>query len=249
MEDDGVSILSNKSSERASPTPFSPFSEYVLFCEPPQLIVDYEKTFKFMFGENWNTLPPAELRRLVMRARQRPKGRIELIEGPMFSGKTTELIRRRRCAQFGHVECLVVKPLMDTRNDDLRVSTHSKDSIDAMTCELLMNLREKVLTNYDAVFIDEGQFFPDLVEFCSNMATCGIRVVVAALNGTFEQHAFPVIAQLVPHCDQVDLLMAQCVRCGDPAPFSFRKDVTNREMNDIGGADKYEARCRACLRK
>ncbi|KAG6959171.1 hypothetical protein JG688_00010194 [Phytophthora aleatoria] len=139
----------------------------------------------------------------------------------MFSGKSTELIRRIHRYQHAKLECLVVKYLFDTRHSEEMLSTHDKVFVEAMPVQTLTEVRP-FLNEYDVIGIDEGQFYPDLVEFCQDAATMGKVVVVAALDATFERKAFDKVVELIPTADKVIKLNAICSSCGQDAAFTRR---------------------------
>jgi thymidine kinase len=174
------------------------------------------------------------------------RGRVELVVGPMFSGKTTDLMRRMRRYELAEMDCIVVKYARDVRYaDGAEIATHDKRFMNAVACTTLAEVRERAAAA-TCIGIDEGQFFPDLVPFCEDMAAAGRVVVVAALSGTFDRQPFPAVAQLVACADTVTALTAVCMHCHRDAPFTLRIDASNRDVEDIGGADKYVAACRAC---
>ncbi|KAF4039104.1 Thymidine kinase domain-containing protein [Phytophthora infestans] len=161
------------------------------------------------------------------------EGSLQLIIGPMFSGKSTELIRRIHRYQHAKLDCLVVKYLFDTRHSEeyatsiayckalLMLSTHDKVFVEAMPVQALAEVRP-FLKEYDVIGIDEGQFYPDLVEFCQEAANLGKVVVVAALDATFERKAFDNVIELIPTAEKVIKLNAICSSCGQDAAFTRR---------------------------
>ncbi|RLN48305.1 hypothetical protein BBJ29_001534 [Phytophthora kernoviae] len=144
------------------------------------------------------------------------EGNLQLIIGPMFSGKSTELIRRIRRYQHAKLECIIVKYLFDTRHSEEMLSTHDKVLVEAMPVQTLADVRS-CLDDYEVIGIDEGQFYPDLVEFCQDAANMGKVVVVAALDGTFERKGFQNVIELIPSAEQVIKLNAICASCGQDA--------------------------------
>lgn len=174
----------------------------------------------------------------------RPKGQIQVIFGPMFSGKTTELIRRLRRYQIANYKCLIIKYANDVRYDTEAVSTHDSQTLAAVSATILSDLEKEAL-NYSIIGIDEGQFFPDTVSFAENMANKGKVVIIAALDGTFQRKSFGDILQLVPLAESVIKLTAVCMICFEEA--SFTKRIGNEtKLEVIGGTDKYMAVCRHC---
>ncbi|XP_009075904.1 PREDICTED: thymidine kinase, cytosolic, partial [Acanthisitta chloris] len=135
-----------------------------------------------------------------------------------------------------------VKYAKDTRYSTSGVSTHDKSTMAALPAGPVPYqeaLRAAVIG------IDEGQFFPDIVEFCEAMANTGKTVIVAALDGTFQRKAFGNILNLVPLAESVVKLNAVCMECFREASYTKRLGV-EREVEVIGGADKYHSVCRAC---
>ena len=176
------------------------------------------------------------------------RGRIELIVGPMFSGKSSELIRRVKRYTRANRECLVIKYKKDTRYtgpDDL--STHDRTTYPAVSAEIkLAEVLEKALTA-DVVAIDEAQFFVDLVEFAEGLAKLGKTVLVAGLDGDFEQKPFLPMLYLWPHAETILKLTAIC-DCNADAAFT-KRIVESTQQELIGGAESYVAVCRECLYK
>ncbi|TDH74197.1 uncharacterized protein CCR75_001172 [Bremia lactucae] len=147
------------------------------------------------------------------------RGCLQLILGPMYSGKSTELIRRIRRYQHAKLECLVIKYLFDTNHSEEILSTHDKVFIEAMPVQTLAEVRP-FLKEIDVIGIDEGQFYPDLVEFCLSVADMGKVVIVAALDATLEQKAFNNVVELIPRAEKVEKLNAICSLCGQDAAFT-----------------------------
>lgn len=174
-------------------------------------------------------------------------GRIELIVGPMFSGKSTELLRRLRRYKVARAECLLLKFAGDGRYSETEVVTHDSTGMAAQNCARLADAAA-AMDGADVVGIDEGQFFDDLLPTCERLANAGKVVIVAALDGTFQRKPFEQVVELCPLAERVDKLSAVCVHCTRPAAFS-KRIVAGDAVVDIGGADKYEAVCRRCFFK
>ncbi|XP_040891688.1 thymidine kinase, cytosolic isoform X2 [Toxotes jaculatrix] len=172
------------------------------------------------------------------------RGQIQVIFGPMFSGKSTELMRRVRRFQIAQYNCLVVKYAKDTRYSDTGMATHDKNTMEAVPANRLEDVRSLAL-KVCVIGIDEGQFFPDTVEFCEEMANLGKTVIVAALDGTFQRKPFGNILNLVPLAESVVKLHAVCMQCYKEAAYTKRIGA-EKEVEVIGGADKYQAVCRKC---
>lgn len=174
------------------------------------------------------------------------KGQIQVIFGPMFSGKSTELIRRLKRYQFANYRCLVVRYANDNRYDTQSLATHDKQKLPAMSATVLTDLK-RFTDEVDVIGVDEGQFFTDIVSFSEEMANLGKIIIVAALDGTFQRTGFGDILNLVPLAESVVKLTAVCMSCF--ADASYTKRIGNeKEVEVIGGADKYMAVCRDCHR-
>lgn len=169
---------------------------------------------------------------------------LTVIFGPMFSGKTTELMRRLRRYQLAKHRCLVVKYANDVRYDSSALATHDKQVLPAVSAMRLQELTDAT-ANYSIIGIDEGQFFPDTVQFAESMANRGKTVIVAALDGTFQRQGFGNILQLVPLAESVVKLSAVCMVCFQEGHYTKRTS-TETALEVIGGSDKYIATCRAC---
>jgi thymidine kinase len=178
-------------------------------------------------------------------------GRLEVITGPMFSGKTEELIRRLTRAQIARLSVATFKPKLDQRYRTDAIASHSAQTIDAQAVPDVEHLRAALLPQserVDVVGIDEVQFFDDaLVTLAVEFVSRGKRVIVAGLDMTFAGQAFPPIPSLMAIADEVLKLSAVCMVCGAPAVHSQRLG-TNQELVVVGAAGVYEARCRACFR-
>ncbi|XP_072167867.1 thymidine kinase, cytosolic-like [Diadema setosum] len=174
----------------------------------------------------------------------RKQGQIQVIFGPMFSGKTTELIRRMKRYQIANYDCLLIKYDKDTRYDKHGVATHDNQVCKATAASCLSDIYE-LAEEAEVIGIDEGQFFPDCVKFCERMANVGKVIIVAALDGTFQRKGFGDILNLVPLAESVIKLNAVCMRCYNEASYTKRLGYET-ELEVIGGADKYMAVCRLC---
>ncbi|KXJ29246.1 Thymidine kinase, cytosolic [Exaiptasia diaphana] len=171
-------------------------------------------------------------------------GQIQVIFGPMFSGKTTELLRRIKRYQIANHRCLVVKYEKDNRYDLGGIATHDRQTLAATACSVLYSIKKQA-SQATVIGIDEGQFFPDVVDFAEEMASEGKTVIIAALDGTFQRQAFGNILNLVPLAESVVKLNAVCMNCYKDAAFTKRLSA-DQKVEVIGGADKYMSVCRDC---
>ena len=176
------------------------------------------------------------------------RGRIEVICGSMFSGKTEELIRRMRRAEFAHQNVEIFKPSVDNRYSLEEVVSHDHHTIkstviDSSSSILLLS------SDIDVVGIDEAQFFDKgLVEVCNELAAQGIRVIVAGLDIDYRGVPFGPMPDLLAIADEVTKVHAICVRCGDLAYISHRIVESDKRVL-IGEKDHYEPLCRRCFLK
>lgn len=176
------------------------------------------------------------------------RGRIEVICGSMFSGKTEELIRRMKRAQFAHQRVEIFKPSIDTRYDEVNVVTHEGVSIPSTPVD---NSASIVLlsSNCEVVGIDEAQFFDEnIVDVCNDLANRGVRVIVAGLDLDYTGTPFGPMPALCAVADEVTKVHAICVKCGALAYVSHRKILGNSQQVMLGEQQEYEPLCRECYR-
>ena len=177
-------------------------------------------------------------------------GKIELIVGPMFSGKSTELHRRIRRHKIAGRSILLVKYKDDVRYDDVAGPnasvTHDHQSLPAMATKDFDNVNN-IAHNFDVIGIDEAQFFGDIVAFCERWANRGKVVIAAALDGRYQRVVFNEILELVPLAESVDKLSAVCAMCAKDASFTLRTSIVEgNSVELIGGVERYKAACRKC---
>ena len=173
------------------------------------------------------------------------RGSVEVITGSMFSGKTEELIRRLRRAQFAGLKVEIFKPAIDNRYSPTLVVSHDDKSVVSTPVEnssaILLLARDA-----DVVGIDEAQFFDGgITDVCNNLADNGIRVLVAGLDMDFMGKPFGPMPSLLSVADFVTKVHAICVRCGNLAQFSYRKS-SDEQVVLLGEQDIYEPLCRNC---
>ena len=178
------------------------------------------------------------------------QGRIQIILGPMFSGKTTELIRRLKRFQLANQKCLIIKYHRDNGYPQpYGITTHDQQNMEATACVKLNDLKiNHNLDEFSVIGVDEAQFFPDAVSFAEEMANLGKTVIVAALDGSYQRTPFGDILNLVPLAENVIKLTAVCMICFEEASFSKRIGEET-ELQVIGGTEKYMALCRQCYMK
>ena len=173
-------------------------------------------------------------------------GWIEVICGPMFSGKTEELIRRLVRAQYAKQRVAIFKPKTDNRYSDDYIVSHNKRKIKSIILESSSNILEHK-DQADVFGIDEAQFFDnDLIRISNKLAKLGKRVVIAGLDKDYKAKSFGPIHQLMIDAEYVSKVNAICMTCGDPASFTQRIS-SEEDLVVVGETDKYEARCRKCF--
>ncbi len=173
-------------------------------------------------------------------------GNLEIIIGPMFSGKSTEIIRRIRLLQKIDKKILIIKPSIDNRYTSDKITSHNYESVDCVVVNNLSDINDFMIKEHDTVVIDEGQFFDDLVETVDNwLNTYKINIIVAGLDGDFQQKPIGKILNLIPLSNKCVKLNSLCNICkdGTKAPFSFRI-VQSKEAVLVGGSDSYIPLCR-----
>lgn len=175
-------------------------------------------------------------------------GWIEVICGSMFSGKTEELIRRLKRAQFAKQRVEIFKPAVDTRYDEEEVVSHNDSRIRSTPVPVSSNI-SLLANDVDVVGIDEAQFFDDeIVSVCNDLANRGIRVIVAGLDMDFKGKPFGPMPALMATAEYVTKVHAVCTRTGNLAHYSFRK-AQNDDLVLLGETQEYEPLSRAAYYK
>ena len=176
------------------------------------------------------------------------KGWIELICGSMFSGKTEELIRRMKRAQFANQRVEIFKPCIDVRYSEEEVVSHDSNAIRSTPVESPQNIL-LLASDVDVVGIDEAQFFDQsIVDVCRQLADSGIRVIVAGLDMDFTGKPFGPMPELMATAEYVTKVHAICVRCGNLAHHSHRLTADDKQVM-LGAHDSYEPICRHCFKE
>ena len=172
-------------------------------------------------------------------------GWIEAICGPMFSGKTEELIRRLIRSQIAKQNVAIFKPASDVRYDQDYIVSHNQrkiKSIQVNNTQIILDYIDKA----DVFGIDETQFFDiSIVDICRNLANLGKRVIVAGLEKDYLGKGFGPMPQFLIEAEYITKVNAICMNCGDPANFSHRISTETGQVV-VGETDKYEALCRKC---
>ena len=169
-----------------------------------------------------------------------------MVCGSMFSGKTEELIRRLNRARIAKLKVEIFSPKADTRFLNDALVTHNSNSIPSTPVE---NASSILLlgSDVDVIGIDEAQFFDEeLPDVCNALANKGVRVIVAGLDMDFKGRCFGPMPAIMAIAESVTKLQAVCVRCGNPALYSYRV-VPNKNKILLGEKESYEPRCRVCF--
>jgi thymidine kinase len=174
-------------------------------------------------------------------------GSIEVIAGPMFSGKTEELIRRMRRADIARLKTQLFKHDTDVRYSREHVVSHSQWQLPSQTVRNASDIVHSLHPSVRVVGIDEAQFFDEtLVDIAISSANQGLRVIIAGLDLDYRGQPFGPMPQLLAVANEVMKINAICMQCGEPAHFSQRL-LPSSDHVLVGAADAYEARCRRCF--
>ena len=174
---------------------------------------------------------------------------IELIFGPMFSGKTTRLISKIERFLIAKKKVIALKWKGDTRyTEEAQIMTHS-----GLSCECIpaddndLNDIYSQIQNFEIICIDEGSFFKNIVNFCEFLANKGHRVIVASLVGTFERKGFNDILNLIPKCENIEMLHSICTKCRCEGAAFTKRIIDTNQVEVIGGSESYQSVCRKCF--
>jgi thymidine kinase len=187
----------------------------------------------------------------VIRIPPQRGGWLEVICGPMFSGKSEEMIRRLRRAEIAGQRVVIFKPLIDDRYDATDVVSHAGARMRAVPISSASEIAPGA-QGFEVVGIDEAQFLGEgVVSTALDLADCGVRVVVAGLDQDFRRLPFGPMPELLAHAEFADKLQAVCHRCGGPATTTQRlvdgePAPYSGDTVVVGAAEQYEARCRSC---
>ena len=174
------------------------------------------------------------------------RGWIEVISGSMFSGKTEELIRRLKRAKIAKQKVEIFKPQVDVRFSEEEVVSHDSNSIRSTPVSSSRNI-PLMVSDVDVVGIDEAQFFDlGLVEVCNQLASQGVRVIVAGLDMDFRGKPFGPMPDLLACAEYVTKVHAICMKCGNLAQYSHRISDSEK-LVVLGEKDSYEPLCRECF--
>jgi len=177
------------------------------------------------------------------------EARTELLIGPMFSGKSTEMIRRVKRYQIAKKRIIIIKKSFDIREGEVKgiIKTHAGEKMSCIRLEKLADFTGDLVWHYDVIGIDDGQFFPDIETFVEELVNNhGKIVIIAALDANYKREPFKNITNLVAKCEIVKKFNAICTSCGSFGSFSKKLKEEEGELIDVGGSEKYTVLCRKC---
>lgn len=181
-----------------------------------------------------------------MQSHGRPTGWIEVICGPMFSGKTEELIRRVKLSLIAKQRVQVFKPQIDDRYASEYIISHSEQKVVCTPVKNSRDILDLVKDNTRIVGLDEAQFFDEgIIDVCQKLANRGMRIIAAGLDQDFMGKPFGKIPELLAIAESVSKQSAVCMVCGGPATKTQRLICSNEQIV-VGSGEAYEARCRVC---
>lgn len=179
-------------------------------------------------------------------------GYLEIVIGPMFSGKTSKLLELYKQYKFCNIETCVINHYTDDRYSQNELSSHDGVMIPCYQVSSLLEFMEIPSNNYksaEVVLINEAQFFPDLFESVLKMLSSNKKVFIVGLDGDFEKNKFGEILDLIPHCDKVQKLNSLCGLCKTGEPGIFSKRLTPEKEQTVVGSSNYVPVCRKCYEK
>ena len=182
----------------------------------------------------------------IMTTSSKSAGYLELIIGPMYSGKTSKLLEIYKQCKFCNIGVSIINHSIDNRYHDTMVSSHDKIMAPCLQAKNLNDIWNDELKNSDVILINEGQFFEDLYEVVVDMLKHNKRVYVCGLDSDFERKKFGQILDLIPLCDKVNKLTSLCSLCRDGTPGIFSMRLTTETEQTVVGSDNYIPVCRKC---
>ena len=171
---------------------------------------------------------------------------LELIIGPMFSGKTSRLVDIYKQCKFCNIPVSVINHSVDERYHDTMLSTHDKVMIPCIKTNYITDVLDAICDS-QVIIINEGQFFDDLYKTIVSLLSQGKKIYVGGLDGDFERKKFGQILDLIPMCDKITKLTSLCSICKNGVPGIFSKRLTLETKQTIVGSDNYIPVCRSCF--
>ena len=181
-------------------------------------------------------------------------GYLELIIGPMFSGKTSKLLEIYKQCVFCNIPVAIINHSCDNRYHETMMSSHDKIMAPCLQCTELNhfwseNVPMNNLKSAEVILINEGQFFPDLYEVVCDMLLCNKQIYICGLDGDFERKKFGSILDLIPLCDKVTKITSLCSLCKNGTPGIFSMRLTKEKEQLVVGSENYIPVCRVCYDK
>jgi len=174
-------------------------------------------------------------------------GWIEVVCGPMFSGKSEELIRRLRRAEIARQRVQIFKPQIDQRYGDSHIVSHSELKIRSDSVQTAADLEARLDRRTEVIGIDEAQFLGEgIVDVVVRLADLGKRIIIAGLDTDYLGRPFHPMPELLAVADEITKTLAICMQCGNPAKHTQRL-IASEDLIVVGAAGMYEARCRRCF--
>jgi thymidine kinase len=174
-------------------------------------------------------------------------GYLEIILGPMFSGKTTRLLEIHKQCEFCNIPVTIINHVIDNRYHNSMISSHDKIMAPCLQANKLSEAWNNGSTiKSDVILINEGQFFIDLYDVVLDMLKHNKKIYISGLDGDFERKKFGKILDLIPLCDKIIKLTSLCSKCKDGTPAIFSLRLTNETEQTIVGSDNYIPVCRKC---
>ena len=187
-----------------------------------------------------------------MNSKQHMTGYLEIILGPMFSGKTSKILEIYKQCVFSNIPVIAINHSSDTRYSETMISTHDRQMIPCIQTDKLYSLRtnEELYQKFadsKVILINEGQFFEDLYEWVIEMVgDFKKEIYVCGLDGDFNRNKFGSILNLIPHCDKVNKLKSLCSMCKDGTRAIFSHRMSQERQQVLIGSDCYKPVCRKC---
>lgn len=176
-------------------------------------------------------------------------GFLEIVIGPMFSGKTSHLINLHKQYSLANMKPFIINYEDDKRYDNVKISTHDKQMVESNNCLVLSNiLDENTIQNFNVFLINEAQFFPDIYDSVLKLLEHNKIVHIVGLDGDFQRNVFGDIYKLIPHCDSIIKKKSICMKCKNGTKAIFSHRITNETATKVIGSDNYIPLCRSCYK-